>query len=75
GTKDALLELSLDGAVDYSATLFHRGDDYAYVYAIATDVGNNSELNRPTFKITKPGATDSPLRRWAAFRVVCLNMR
>ncbi len=71
--KDAQLELSLDGAVSSCASLFHNEDDYPKVYAIATDGGNDTMLQRPAFIITQPGVKDCPIAAWSAFRVVCLK--
>lgn len=71
--SDGTLVVSLDGAGSLAATLLHEEDDTPRKYYFATDTGNTTSttpLGRWSFILRTEGLSDSPVVRWANFKVM-----
>ncbi len=65
-----VLEVSLDGAISYSATLLHLDDDIPRKLYYATDGGNFTKLKRLAFILRAQGIKGCPVQKNAQYQVM-----
>ncbi len=72
GESNARMELTLEGAVGPTCSLFHSNGPVAN-YSYTVDTGQSADV-KSVFILEKEGDVSTPLAKWTTLEVVCLKL-